>query len=172
MILPDVLLREYLDSRLLVVDPLAETAVQPNSIDVRLGPELLVGTPDGWREHHLIDNGPLRLHQGAFILGSTLEWVELPNTMTAVLAGKSSTARRGIQVESAGLVDAGWKGQLTLEIVMLAPVPDFLTVGMPIGQLYVHMLLTACERPYGSPGLNSRYQHSHGPVPARNGVTA
>ena len=166
-VLSDKNIREYLDVGILQIEPLAQHAIRPNSIDLRLGPELLIARPDGFVSHHLIDDGPLRLEQHAFILGATLERISIGNTLTGVLAGKSSRAREGVQVESAGLVDSGWDGRLTLEIVMLSPIPTKLMVGEMIGQLYVHTLLSPCDRPYGHPDLRSRYQHSTGPVESR-----
>ena len=164
-ILSDVDILKALAIRELVITPLGTDAIGPNSVDLRLGPDLLIATPDGFRRHHLIDDGSLRLRPGAFILGATLEHVEIGNDLTGFLAGRSSRAREGIQVEAAGLVDAGWRGQLTVEIVMLAPLPDVrLTLGMGIAQLYVHQLSSRCVRPYGEVG---RYQNSRGPVEAR-----
>ena len=168
-VLSDAALTDAIRDGSLVVKPLGERATQPNSIDVRLGAELLVATPDGFRPHHLIDQGPLRLGLHTFVLGSTLEWVEIGNGLTAHVWGKSSRAREGIQVHAAGLVDTGWRGRLTLEIVMLAPLPNvFLMHGMGIAQLQVHEA-TWCRKPYGSEGVG-RYQDSHGPIESRGVV--
>lgn len=165
-ILSDGNILDALDSGALVVEPIGSDALQPASVDLRLGAELLVATPDGFERHHLIDNGPLRLRQHAFILGATLEWIEIAPSHAGWLAGKSSRAREGIQIESAGLVDPGWKGRLTLEIVMLSPLPRYLTLGLPIGQLYLGRLETPAIRPYGTYGIG-RYQGSRGPVESR-----
>ena len=162
-VLNDAALLDALDNGALVIQPIGSNALQPSSIDLRLAAELLVATPDGFRRHHLIDDGPLRLHRHDFVLGATLEWIEIDPALVGVLAGKSSRAREGIQIESAGLVDAGWKGRLTLEIVMLSPIPTRLTHGMGIGQLYVHQMTGAAVRPYGTYGIG-RYQGSRGPV--------
>jgi dCTP deaminase len=152
----------------LVVAPLGSNAIQPNSVDLRLGPVVLIATPDGYRRHHLADDGPLRLGIGMFVLGSTLERVELDDTLCAFVNGKSSRAREGIQIHAAGLVDAGWRGELTLEIQMMAPLPGvWLMHGMQIAQLHVEPLTARCERPYGSDGLGSRYQDSAGPIESR-----
>lgn len=150
----------------LIVEPLGTGAVQPSSIDLRLGPDLLIATPDGYRPHSLTNDGPLRLFQHAFILGATLEWIEVPDDLVGVLVGKSSRAREGLQVEAAGFVDPGWRGNLTLEIVMLSPFPTFLMAGEMIAQLHVQLLLSRCDRPYGSDGVG-RYQNSTGPVESR-----
>lgn len=168
--LSDRMIRRYLAGempRRLRIDPLGDNAIQPCSVDLRLAPELLIAKPDGFVAYHLIDDGPLRLEQHAFILGATLERISLPIDLAGVLAGKSSRAREGIQVESAGLVDAGWDGHLTLELVMLSPITTFLAAGMPAAQLYLHRLSSPVDRPYGSHGLGSRYQGSAGPVESR-----
>lgn len=162
-VLNDGNLLDALETGALVIRPLAQDALQPSSLDLRLGAELLIATPDGFRSHHLVNDGPLRLRQHAFVLGCTLEWIEIAPHLVGVLAGKSSRAREGIQVESAGLIDAGWKGRLTLEIVMLSPIPTHLTWAMGIGQLYIHTLETTAVRPYGTYGIG-RYQNSDGPV--------
>lgn len=154
----------------LVVRPLGMHAMQPNSIDLRLDPNIKIATPDGFRDHHLSDAGPIRMHQGVFVLGATLEWVEIPNGYVGFLDGKSSRAREGIQVHSAGLVDSGWKGQLTLEITMLAPLPKvWLMAGMGITQLRIETTNTLSLRPYGSEGVG-RYQGATGPVESRGVV--
>jgi dCTP deaminase len=171
-ILSDGDLRSYLECGLLDIQPRHRDAIRPNSIDLRLAPELLVAKPDGFVPHHLIDDGPLRFEQHMFVLGATLEKITLPNTLTGVLAGKSSRAREGVQVESAGLVDSGWSGHLTLEIVMLSPIATYLMVGEMIGQLYLHSLLSPCDRPYGHKSLRSRYQGSVGPVESRGRIGA
>jgi dCTP deaminase len=168
VILPDRVLREYLADGRLVVTPLGEAAVRPASIDLRLGALLMVADvnePDGYRCHDL-RSAPYRLMDGAFVLGHTLEWVEIPPMLAGVLAGKSSRAREGVQVEAAGYVDPGWRGELTVEIAMLRPGVTVLSLGMPICQLRLEMLLVAAETPYGSDGT-SHYQASRGPVPSR-----
>ena len=162
MILPDWMLRERLAADL-IVTPLAPGAIQPSSIDLRLGPKLLIATADGFDPYDLSD-GPLRIYQRHFILGATLEHVEIPPDLVGVLVGKSSRAREGIQVEAAGYVDPGWRGNLTLEIVHLSPQPVFLMPGMLIAQLRIEQLAAPCRVPYGQVG---RYQDSIGPVPSR-----
>jgi len=149
-----------------LVFPLGPDCIQPSSIDLRLGAELLIATPDGFRKHHLSDDGPFRLHQHTFLLASTLEWVEVPHDLVGVLVGKSSRAREGICVENAGYVDPGWKGRLTLEVVMFSPVPTYLMLGERIAQIRFETLSSPCLKPYGSDGIG-RYQNSHGPVESR-----
>lgn len=169
MILVDRDISKAIEDGRLVVRPLVHGAVQPASIDLHLGPKLLVRTlqtETGWYEHHLIDDGPYRLERGAFVLGATLEWVEIPDDLVGKLDGKSSRAREGIVVENAGYVDPGWKGELTLELATLAPGINLLMVGMAIVQLRLHRASGRAARPYGSEGIG-RYQESRGPVESR-----
>lgn len=154
----------------LVVIPLFEP-IQPTSIDLRLGDRIIIpkgghiidpqeylGTTDSPRSwtHHV-------LTPGEFLLGSTLEHVEIPPHLVGILVGKSSLARFGLQIESAGYVDPGWKGRLTLEIKNLGLDSIVLRPGMPICQIRFEMVV-ANDRPgrpehlYGDPALNSHYQ--------------
>lgn len=151
----------------LIITPFNADDVQPSSVDLRLGPELKIATPDGFREWHLGDDGALRLHRPDFILAATLEWIEIPTDLVGVLVGKSSRAREGLCIEDAGYVDPGWKGNLTLEISNRCPMPVLLTLGMRIAQIRFEPLMGDCDRPYGSAGLGSHYQNSLGPVLSR-----
>lgn len=166
MILQDTAIRLRIDTGHIVIRPLAENAVQPASVDLRLGRTILVAQYKGYREHDLIDQGVLHLSQGMFVLAATLEWIELPPSLAGVLAGKSTRARQGLILESAGYVDPGWKGELTLELANLSPRPIPLVHGMTIGQIRFELLYGVCERPYGSDGVGSHYQGSAGPVEA------
>lgn len=169
-VLSDTDLTRAIERGTLVVRPLGAKAVQPNSVDLRLAPDVLIATPDGFRPHHLSDDGPLRMERGLFVLGATLEWVEIANGLVGHLWGKSSRAREGLQIHAAGLVDSGWKGQLTLEITMLAPLPRvWLMAGMQIAQLEVVQCSSDCVQLYGSEGVG-RYQNSRGPVESRGVV--
>lgn len=172
MILSDLNIRAALEEGRLVVIPLAPDAIRPASIDLRLGPLLTIPDPnseDGWRTHDLRE-APYRLYRGSFILGHTLEWIEVPDDLAGVLAGKSSRAREGLLVESAGYVDPGWKGELTLEMLNLAPIVCILSVGLLIAQIRFETLMTPAERLYGHPDLHSHYQGSRGAVPSRAAV--
>ena len=155
----------------LVVRPLGPDAMQPASIDVRLGRKLLVTTPwgDMGREYDLITEGAFMLQEGYFVLGATLEWIEIPPTHAGIIVGKSSRAREGLVIEDAGYIDPGWKGEITLELSNRSPVPFRLEYEMPIGQLRIEMLSGRAIRPYGSDGLGSHYQGSAGPIPSRAG---
>jgi dCTP deaminase len=137
---------------------------QPVSVDLRLG---AVG--QGWSSCWLDIGGPhhWNLPPGAFVLASTLEVVALSDRLAATVEGKSSVARRGLQVEAAGLVDPGFKGQLTLEVVNFSGDWIELTEGQPICQLVLYRVEGRVSRPYGSGGLRSRYQGQMGPTPAR-----
>lgn len=166
MILPDSMIRERLDSGSIVITPLGEDAVRPASVDLRLGPTIMVAqlqADEPWRIFDLREQS-YRLSRGDFVLGATLEWIEIPDTLVGILAGKSSRAREGLIVESAGYVDPGWRGELTLEITTRAPGVTTIYLGMPICQIRFEMLLVPCERPYGTNGDGSHYQSSRGPV--------
>jgi len=167
VILPEDQIRYQIESGQAVVRPLSEDAYQPASLDLRLGRVLKVAEYRGHRVHDLMDDGPFYLSQFVFALGATLEWVEVPTHLAAILAGKSSLARQGMVLESAGYVDPGWRGELTLEMFNLSPRPVRLEHGMKIGQIRFEFLFSRCERPYGSAGLNSHYQDSTGPVESR-----
>ncbi len=105
------------------------------------------------------------LHPGEFVLGQTVEWVELPDDLVARLEGKSSLGRLGLLIHStAGYVDPGWKGTLTLELSNVANLPIALYAGMRIGQISFFRMSSAVERPYGSKELGSKYQGQSEPT--------
>jgi len=181
VILSDRSLREAIAAGRLVVDPLDDDAIQPSSIDVRL---------DNWfrvfytARHPYIDvKQPMEdltelvevkpddafiLHPGEFVLGSTLEEVGIPPDLAARLEGKSSLGRLGLMTHStAGFLDPGFTGHVTLELSNVANLPITLYPGMRIGQIAVFQLTTAAERPYGSRGVGSKYQGQRGPTPSR-----
>jgi dCTP deaminase len=108
------------------------------------------------------------LHPGEFVLGSTSERVALPDDLVARLEGKSSLGRLGLLIHStAGFVDAGWDGQLTLELSNVANLPITLYPGMKIGQISFIQMSTSAEHPYGSKEVGSKYQGQVGPRPSR-----
>jgi dCTP deaminase len=162
MILSDSSIQKRLTSGSLVVKPLFLGAIQPASIDLRLGSLIKIANPDGWVDLDLEQTGKYRLKPLDFVLGATLEWIEIPNDLVGILVGKSSRAREGIQVEAAGYVDPGWHGNLTLEIAHLSPLPAVLFSGMPICQLRLERIDGKVEHPY-----NGHYQNSLGPVSSR-----
>jgi dCTP deaminase len=108
------------------------------------------------------------LHPGEFVLGSTLERVALPDDLVARLEGKSSLGRLGLLIHStAGYVDPGWDGYLTLELSNVANLPITIYPGMKIGQISFFRLTTPADTPYGSAKAGSKYQGQRGPTPSR-----
>lgn len=181
MILSDRTIREELEAGRIVIDPLGPDAIQPSSVDLRIDRYFRV-----FRNHAMghidvkanledltelveIDSDDVFiLHPGEFVLGSTLERVGVPTDLVARLEGKSSLGRLGLLIHStAGFVDAGWDGQLTLELSNVAKLPITLYPGMRIGQISFIRMTTPAEQPYGSSSLGSKYQHQRGPRPSR-----
>ncbi len=181
MILSDKSLRERLASGSIGIDPLDESAVQPASVDLRLSRSFRVFTRhrhthiDPVREQddltelvEVEDGGRFALHPGEFVLGSTLERVRVPNDLVGRLEGKSSLGRVGLIIHStAGYVDPGFEGQITLELSNVAAVPILLHPGMRVAQISFIAMTTPAERPYASPGLESKYQGQTGPTESR-----
>jgi dCTP deaminase len=153
------------------IDPWDDTMVQPASIDLRLGTSFrvfhnhritaidLADPPRNLTEHvEVQDDESFVIHPGEFVLGRTQEHVELPDDIVARIEGKSSLGRLGLIVHAtAGFVDPGFKGTLTLEITNLTRVPIILWPGKPIAQLSFMALDQPAERPYGHPELGSHY---------------
>ena len=114
------------------------------------------------------DDEPFMLHPGEFVLGSTLERLTLPNDVVARIEGKSSLGRLGLMIHStAGFIDPGWSGNLTLELANVSRLPITLYSGMRIGQISFQELTTEVDRPYGSKELSSRYQGQESPTASR-----
>jgi dCTP deaminase len=180
LILSDRSIREAIEAGRIVIDPLGDNAVQPSSVDVRMGSSFRVFAN---HRHPYIDvradqeltelveaseEEPFILHPGEFVLGTTLEKVTIPDDLVARLEGKSSLARLGLLIHStAGFVDAGWSGHLTLELSNVANLPITLYPGMKIGQLAFFQLDRPAEVPYGSRELGSKYQGQVGPTASR-----
>ena len=181
MILSDQTIREELASGRIGVDPLGEGCIQPSSVDLHVDKYFRV-----FRNHSLraIDvkedqeeltelvtipeDDALMLHPGEFVLGATVERVRLPDDLVGRLEGKSSLGRLGLLIHStAGFVDAGWEGYLTLELSNVANLPITVYPGMKIGQISFLKMTTPAEIPYGSSVLGSKYQHQRGPTPSR-----
>ncbi len=181
MILSDVSIREELAAGRIEIDPFDEACVQPSSVDLHCDsrfrvfansryPYIDVRTemPDLTDLVEVKDGDPFILHPGEFVLGSTLERVRLPDDMVARLEGKSSLGRLGLLIHStAGYVDPGWDGYLTLELSNVANLPITIYPGMKIGQISFFRLSTAAEHPYGSKGTKSKYQGQRGPTASR-----
>ena len=181
MVLSDRSIREALASGRLVVEPTSDDCIQPSSVDVHVDRYFRV-----FRNHtqrvidvreaqedltELIDVGedePMILHPGEFMLGSTTERIGLPDDLVGRLDGKSSLGRLGLVIHStAGFIDAGWDGHITLELSNVANLPITLYPGMKIGQISFFQMTTAAERPYGARGLGSKYKGQRGPTPSR-----
>ena len=165
MVLSDRSIRESLDSGHIVVDPLGEGCIQPASVDIRIDRHIRVFlAPEEYsvvdvrtnvdgitKPSEIPDPAPYVLEPGEFILANTIENVELPADVVARLEGKSSLGRLGLMVHAtAGYVDPGFKGQLTLEISNVARARISIFYGMKIGQISFLRLTTPAENPYGS----------------------
>jgi dCTP deaminase len=160
------------------VEPYEPADLQPSSIDLHLDRSFRVfrnnrypyidvrsPQPDLTDLLNVTDDEAFILHPGEFVLGQTIEWVELPNDLVARLEGKSSLGRLGLLIHStAGYVDPGWKGKLTLELSNVAKLPIALYFGMKIGQISFFGMSSPVDRPYGSKGLGSKYQGQSEPT--------
>lgn len=181
MLLSDRDLRKELESGRLGVDPYDPKMLQPSSIDVRLDRYFRVF--DNTKYTHIdpsqqqdeltslveqTGDDPFVLHPGEFVLGSTFEMVTLPDDLAGRLEGKSSLGRLGLLTHStAGFIDPGFSGHITLELSNVANLPITLWPGMKIGQLCLFRLSSAAEYPYGTKEAGSRYQGQRGPTPSR-----
>jgi len=180
MVLSDRSIREALAAGHIAIDPLDESCIQPSSVDLHVdryfrlfrnhSSRVIDVREDQEDLTELVDVGedPLILHPGEFVLGSTTEKVTLPTDLVARLEGKSSLGRLGLLIHStAGFVDAGWDGHLTLELSNVANLPITVYPGMKIGQISFLQMTTPADLPYGSDGLKSKYQGQWGPTPSR-----
>ena len=182
MVLSDRTIREEISRGRLVIDPLGPNAIQPSSVDLRLGRKcrifkartrVLVIDPkhktDDLTELIEIDElEPLYIHPGEFLLATTLERVCIPRDLVGRLDGKSSLGRLGLLVHStAGYVDPGWRGHLTLELSNVSNLPIMLYYSMPVSQISFARLTEPAENPYGSKKLASKYQDQDEPTPSR-----
>ena len=181
MILSDRDILDQIARGRLTIDPFDEAMVQPASVDLRLDRSFRVfrntrythidprQQQDELTDLLMVDEDePFVLHPGEFVLGSTLERVALPDDLVARLEGKSSLGRLGLLIHStAGYVDPGWDGYLTLELSNVANLPITIYPGMKIGQISFFRLTTPAAAPYGSAGVRSKYQGQRGPTPSR-----
>jgi dCTP deaminase len=171
-VLSDATIRELIESGRIVIDPFDPSMIQPASVDIRLGNSFRVfhnhriqsidlgDPPRDLTEHVEIDvaDGTFVIHPGEFVLGTTQEYVEIPEDIVCRIEGKSSIGRLGLVVHAtAGFVDPGFQGTLTLEIANFNSVPIVLRPGLFICQLSFMALDRAAERPYGHPELGSHY---------------
>jgi dCTP deaminase len=166
----------------IALDPFDEGMIQPSSIDVRLDKYFRVfdnhkyphidpaaDQSDLTREIEVQSGDAFILHPGEFVLGSTYEVVSLGDDIAARLEGKSSLGRLGLMTHStAGFIDPGFSGHVTLELANVATLPIKLYPGMKIGQVCYFQLTSAAENPYGSAKYGSRYQGQRGPTPSRS----
>jgi len=180
MILSDRTIREELAAGRIVIDPLDETCVQPSSVDLHVDSQFRVFAnsrypfidvreemPDLTELVEVKPDEPFILHPGEFVLGSTLERVAIPDDLVARLEGKSSLGRLGLLIHStAGYVDPGWDGYLTLELSNVANLPITIYPSMRIGQISFFRLTSPADAPYGSAG--NKYQGQRGPTPSRS----
>ncbi len=181
VIFSDRTIRDAVDAGRIVIDPFEAAHVQPSSVDLRVDRRFRVF--ENHRYPHIDpkeeqpelttlveadDGSPFILHPGEFVLGSTLEVVRLADDIVARLEGKSSLGRLGLLIHStAGFVDPGFSGHLTLELSNVANLPIAIYPGMRIGQISFYQLSTPAEAPYGSSAAGSKYQGQTGPTPSR-----
>src|SRR6187397_2124742 len=171
MVLADRTIRRLLEEGRIEIEPYDEALLQPSSVDVRvdryfrvfrnnLYPHIDVKVEqENLTELVEISDEPFILHPGEFVLGSTLERVRLPDDLVARLEGKSSLGRLGLLIHStAGFIDPGWNGQVTLELSNVSNLPITIYPGMKIGQVSFVQLTEPAESPYGSGELGSKYQ--------------
>jgi dCTP deaminase len=181
VILSDRSLREEIAAGRIVIDPLDESCIQPSSIDVKVSNlfrvfrnhtagviDVKVDMEDLTELVSIPDDGVFMLHPGEFVLGSTLERIAVPDDLVARVEGKSSLGRLGLLIHStAGFVDAGFDGHITLELANVASLPITIYPGMRIGQVSFLRMTTPADRPYGKGANGSKYQGQKGPTPSR-----
>ena len=179
--LSDVDIKIALKEGLIQIEPLEESYIQPSSIDLKVGSDFRVF--ENHKYSHIdpkakqqeltslvtaTEAEPFILHPGEFVLGTTYEKVTLSNKVVARLEGKSSLGRIGLLIHStAGFVDPGFSGNLTLELANVSRLPITLYYGMRIGQISFQKMVSEAEKPYGSPELKSRYQGQLDPTESR-----
>ena len=181
MILSDRDIRAAIADGAIGIDPFDESDVQPSSIDLHVDrffrvfhnarhPYIDVKKPmeDLTESVEVKEEEAFILHPGEFVLGSTMEYVKLPHDLVARLEGKSSLGRLGLLIHStAGYVDPGFEGHLTLELSNVANLPITIYPNMKIGQISFFRLSSPAENPYGSQKVGSKYQGQRGPTPSR-----
>ncbi|GLW68772.1 dCTP deaminase [Kitasatospora phosalacinea] len=182
MLLSDNDIRAEIDKGRVVIDPFEPSMVQPSSIDVRLDRFFRVfenhryphidpseEQPDLTRLVEPEGDEAFILHPGEFVLASTYEVITLPDDVASRLEGKSSLGRLGLLTHStAGFIDPGFSGHVTLELSNVATLPIKLYPGMKIGQLCLFRLSSPSQHPYGSERYGSRYQGQRGPTASRS----
>ena len=181
MVLSDRTIRRLIEEGRIAIDPFDPDLMQPSSLDVRVDRYFRVFRNSRYpfidvkaQQEELTElvevagDEAFILHPGEFVLGSTLERVRLPDDLVARLEGKSSLGRLGLLIHStAGFIDPGWDGHVTLELSNVANLPITIYPTMKIGQLSFVQLSEPAEHPYGSEGIGSKYQGQRGPTPSR-----
>jgi dCTP deaminase len=181
MIFSDRSIIEAIGSGRVTIDPFDPRLVQPSSVDVRCDHRFRVfenhrypfidpkaPQSDLTTEVDATDDAPFILHPGEFVLGTTFESIGLGDDVVARLEGKSSLGRLGLLIHStAGFIDPGFRGQVTLELSNVSNLPIAIYPGMKIGQISFYQMTSAAEHPYGSAALGSKYQGQTGPTASR-----
>ena len=181
MVFSDKDIKNAIQAGIIGIDPYFEKDVQPASVDLHLDKKLLIFNnsnapyidlkkelPDLNEPIIIKGDEPFIIHPGDFVLGSTLEKISIPNDMVARIEGKSSLGRLGLLIHStAGFVDPGFSGNLTLELANVSRLTITLYYGMRIGQISFQKMVSEAEKPYGSPELKSRYQGQLDPTESR-----
>ena len=181
MVLSDKTIKEYLSNGKILIDPIDQNDIQPASVDLHIDKGILIfknsaepcidlrkELPNLTESIEIKKGEPFMLHPGEFVLASTIERVKLSDNVVGRLEGKSSLGRLGLVIHStAGFVDPGWKGHLTLELSNLSNLPITLFYGMKIGQISFLELTTPATRLYGSKELGSKYQGQSDPTPSK-----
>ena len=184
MLLSDRDIRAEIAAGRVGLDPFDETLLQPSSVDLRLDRQFRTFNNHAYTHidpatqqddlTRMVEPSPdeaFVLHPGEFVLGSTFEVITLPDDVAGRLEGKSSLGRLGLLTHStAGFIDPGFSGHVTLELSNMANLPIRLWPGMKVGQLCLFRLSSPAEHPYGSPLYGSRYQDQRGPTPSRSHV--
>ncbi len=182
MLLSDRDIKEQISAKRVAIEPFDPAMVQPSSVDVRLDRffrvfenhkyseiDPSVEQPELTRELEVAADEHFILHPGEFVLASTYEVITLPDDIAGRLEGKSSLGRLGLLTHStAGFIDPGFSGHITLELSNVANLPVKLFPGMKIGQLCLIKLSSPAEHPYGSALYGSRYQGQRGPTPSKS----
>jgi dCTP deaminase len=180
VVLSDRTIGRLINEGRIEIDPYDASLLQPSSLDVRVDRYFRVFRNNRYphidvkreqedlTEQVAIDDEPFILHPGEFVLGSTLERVRLPDDLVARLEGKSSLGRLGLLIHStAGFIDPGFDGHVTLELSNVANLPITIYHAMKIGQLSFMQLSEPASTPYGADALGSKYQGQRGPTPSR-----
>ena len=184
MLLSDGDIRAEISAGRVGLDPFDATLLQPSSVDLRLDSHFRTFNNHAYTHidpalqqddlTRMVEPAPdeaFVLHPGEFVLGSTYEVITLPDDVAGRLEGKSSLGRLGLLTHStAGFIDPGFSGHVTLELSNVANLPIRLWPGMKVGQLCLFRLSSPSEHPYGSPVYGSRYQDQRGPTPSRSYV--